>query len=463
MAKHPLSKREEERQLTRRALIKWSVAAGAALGVSRAKVFDILAGTAGKEVADAAADNAFCRSIHLVAGNGGQAWFTQLFPIPGIAKAALNNPMMSYFDPASITDVAGTDKMYVNGSATPFKTLTPDRQMTAFLCGSNETHTNNPTSTTGLNGANIFSVASALQTANPSVIPFVTIGDAAVGAATGSATPANVNNADGIVGLFNSAASRAGGLLANTSDATLYKAHYDALIQLNRAANRSTTKSAYLTAQGAAKFLGTNLSAKLAVADADLTRYGIGAGTRANVTAIGRAFIVAVKAFKLGLTNAIVLPAMRDDPHGAFDSGDVNTVPMMLKGIFDGLMNDLVNTTDDNTLKALSNDTVITIHGDTMKNPRNKGGWGDGTPSNTNVVYVWSAGHLKSGWFGGMDATTVNGFDANGADATYNGATTAKYAMASIAYAIAKRDERAISNFANGLTISGKFGRPKDI
>lgn len=35
MAKHPLSKREEKRELTRRALIKWSVAAGAALGVSR--------------------------------------------------------------------------------------------------------------------------------------------------------------------------------------------------------------------------------------------------------------------------------------------------------------------------------------------------------------------------------------------------------------------------------------------
>ncbi len=35
--------------------------------------------------------------------------------------------------------------------------------------------------------------------------------------------------------------------------------------------------------------------------------------------------------------------------------------------------------------------------------------------------------------------------------------------MASIAYAIAKRDERAISQFANGLTISNKFGIPKDI
>jgi len=46
---------------------------------------------------------------------------------------------------------------------------------------------------------------------------------------------------------------------------------------------------------------------------------------------------------------------------------------------------------------------------------------------------------------------------------TYSGTTTAKLAMASIAYAIAKRDERAISNFANGVAISGIFGRPKDL
>ena len=465
MAKHPFTKRDEERQLTRRALIKWSVAAGAALGVSRAKVFDILEGTAGRETAEAAADNAFARSISLVAGNGGLAWFTQLFPHPEIALA--NSNTFSYFAPGQATAIAGAGtagRELVKGPATPFADLPAARQMTCFLCGSNETHTGSPLSTTGLNGANIFSVASALQSANPSVIPFVTIGDAQVGAAAGAATPANVNNADGIVGLFNSAASRAGGLLASTTDAQLYKAHYDALIQLNRAANRSTTKSAYLTAQGAAKFLGTNLSSKLQVNPEDLTRYGLGGGTRANVMAIGRAFIIAVKAFKMGLTNALVIPAMRDDPHGAFDSGDVNTVPLQLKGIFDGLMTDLTNTTDDNTLKSLANDTVITIHGDTMKNPMNRAGWGDGTPMNTNVVYVWSAGHLKSGWFGKIKAAGgADGFDANGAAATYNGANTAKYAMASIAYAIAKRDERAISSFANGLTISGKFGNPKEI
>ena len=462
MAKSKASLRDEQRQLTRRALIKWSVATGAALGVSRSKVFEILAGTAGKDVAFAAAENPFTRSIHVVAGNGGLAWFQLLWPQVEIALGT--DPNFAYHRMGQAAMMQGTDKPYATGPDTPFATLPASKQMTCFTCGANETHTNQPQSTVSLNGNNIFSVASALQSANPSVIPLVTIGDVDVGTAPGGARPANVGNADGIVGLFNSAASRQGGLLANTSDAQLYKAHYDAFIQLNRAANRSTTKSAYTTAQGAAKFLGTNLAAQLQIQNADLARYGIDGNVPDKVKQIARAFIVAVKAFKLGLTNSVVIPALRDDPHGAFDSGAVNTVPTQLKNVFDGLMTDLQNTTDDNTLKSLADDTVITVNGDTTKNPRVKGGWPDGSPNNSNVLYVWGAGHLKTGWFGRVPATgNTIGFDANGADAAYNGANTAKYATAAVAYAIAKRDERAISNFANGLTISGKFGNPKDV
>lgn len=462
MAKSKTTERDEQRQLTRRALIKWSVAAGAALGVSRAKVFDILEGSADRDLAFAAADNAFTRSVHIVAGNGGLAWFGLLWPQVDIAMA--NNTNFAWHKPGMATLVPGTAKPLAIGPDTPWANLPAGRQVTVFTCGSNETHTNQPQSVVGLNGANIFAVASALQSANPSVIPAVTIGDVDFGIAPGSARPANVNNGEGIVGLFNSAASRAGGLLAVKADADIYKAHYDAFIQLNRAANRSTTKIAYTTAQGAAQFLGKNLATQLAIQPADLARYGINGATRANVAAIGKAFIVAVKAFKMGLTNSVTLPAMRDDPHGAFDGGDVNTIPAQIKGVFDGFMADLVATTDDNTLKSLADDTVITIHGDTTKNPLQRGGWPDGSPGNTNRVYVYSAGHLKSGNFGSIDRNgTVKGYDANGADAPYNGANTAKFAMASIAYAIAKRDERAISQFANGITISNKFGIPKDI
>lgn len=460
MAKTKTSERDEKHELTRRALIKWSVAAGAALGVSRSRVFEILEKTGGRGIAYAASESPVARSVHLMAGNGGLAHFQLCWPQVDIANA--RNPNFAWHKIGMEQTVAGTARPLVVGPDTPWSNLSGERQVTCFTAGNNETHVNNATSTVTLNGNNIFAVASALQAAAPSVIPVVTIGGADAGNAPGSARPANVGSGDGIVGLFNSAASRAGGLLAKTSDAQLYKAHYDAFIQLNRASNRSTTKSSYTTASGAAGFLGTNLAAKLQISAEDLTRYGIDGNTRGNVASIGRAFIVAVKAFKMGLMNSLVLPAFLDDPHGHFDSGDVNVVPPQVKKVFDAFMADLTANADDNTMQSLADDTVITIHGDTPKDCRNRSGWPDGTAGNTNHIYVYSAGHLKSGWFGSVDRNgNVQGFGPDGKTAAYNSATTGKLATASIAYAIAKRDERAISQFANGIAISNIFGVPK--
>src|SRR5580698_4862209 len=107
MAKHPLSKRDEEYEVSRRALIKWTLAAGAALGVSRAKIGEILERTAGKETARAATVSASCRSVHIVAGNGGLAWFSLMWPQTAIADA--NDPQFSYHLPGKTFNVAGTN------------------------------------------------------------------------------------------------------------------------------------------------------------------------------------------------------------------------------------------------------------------------------------------------------------------------------------------------------------------
>lgn len=465
MAKSQTSKRDERHELTRRALIKWSVAAGAALGVSRSKIYEILERTAGKGVAFAASSQPINRTFDIEFGNGSLSWMTLFWPLPAIAAAATPTNNFSWHQPGMQTVVAGTDRPLTIGPDTPWASLPANKQVTAFLCGNNETHTNFAQSTTQIGGSNLLALNSALQAALPAVIPTVTVGQGTtIGTAPGATTAANVGNGDGIVDLFNSAASRAGGLLVNPGDAALYKAHYQAFIQLNRAANRPTTNIGYTTATSAAAFLGTNLSKQLAVTPDDLTRYGITAGTRNTVTALGRTMIVAVKAFKLGLTNGIVVPAMRDDPHGAFDNNDVATVPAMLKGIFDGFMNDLKTTLDDNTQKPLADNIVITMKGDTYKNPLNKNGWGDGTPMNTNIVYVYSSGQLKTGWFGDITAAgAVQGVGADGKLTTYNGANTAKYAMASVLYATAIGDDRAIQGFVGGTAVSGVFGNPKNI
>src|SRR5262249_31043846 len=163
-------------------------------------------------------------------------------------------------------------------------------------------------------------------------------------------------------------------------------------------------KLSYATALGAAKFLGTNLAAQLAITPDDLLRYGIDGTTRGNYAELGRSMIVTAKAFAMGLTNSVYMAAPKDDPHGFFDSGDFNTLPMSLKKIFDGFYGDLTSKIDVVTMAPLIDNTVITVAGDTMKDPFNRPGWGDGTPNNTNVIYVLSPGDLHTGWYGDYDA-----------------------------------------------------------
>jgi len=462
MAKSPFAKRDENEELSRRALIKWTVAAGAALGVSRGKILEILEGSAGKGVAFAAASSITMRSVHLVAGNGGLAWFQLLWPQVDIALA--NNNNFAWHLPGQGGLVAGTDKPLFVGPDTPFASLPAARQMTGFVCGQNETHTSTPNSTTALNGANIHAIAATLQAQTPTVIPAIQFKDADYGTAPGAPAAAQVASAAAAVGLFNSAASRAGGLLSMASNASLYKAQYDAFAQLNRASGMTTQKKSYSTASGAASFLGTNLAAKLQILPADYTMYGVDGSTRGNVKDIADTLIFTAKAFAMGLTNSVVLPAMRDDPHGAFADGSSNIVPNQLKKVLDGFMTHLSMLTDEATMETLADNTVITVSGDTPKDARNRSGWPDGTAQNSNLVFVFGNGHLKTGWFGKIPATgNALGFDPTGQDAAYNSGNTAKYALASIAYAIAKRDERMISPFANGLTIANFFGKPKDL
>jgi hypothetical protein len=453
MAKHPISKRDEPHEVTRRALIKWSVAAGAALGVSRAKIFEILEKTAGKGVAFAASEAKTARFVGISANNGGLAWFQQKWPDYDPARA--RNPNFAYVFTGQEVEIVGTTKPLLKGPGTPWADLPAARQMTIFNCGSDRTHNISNDTTTNLNGANIMSAAAALQVAagSSSVVPFVSIGGLDPGTAQGAPTAAAVGSADGIVGLFNSAASRAGGLLTMTKDANLYTAHYQAFAQLNRAANLSTTKASYVTASNAAQFLGLNLAEKLQITPADLLRYGVTGGTPNNVAAIARSMIVTVKAFKMGLMNSVVFTAFGDDPHGFNFTPDR---PLQHKAVFDAFMKDLTDNVDDNTLKSLADDTVIAMWGDTTKKVLQRPGWPDGREGNTSVVYVYGAGHLKTGWFGGVDRNgNVTGFTNTGATAPYNANQTAQLATASIAYAIAKRDARSLTAFANGITAPG--------
>jgi hypothetical protein len=126
--------------------------------------------------------------------------------------------------------------------------------------------------------------------------------------------------------------------------------------------------------------------------------------------------------------------------------------------ILQAFYDDLAATPDDSCGGAsLADNIVLTIHGDTPKNPLDRSGWPDGTQGNSNWVYVMGNGMLKTGWFGGINRQGgVQGFrGGTGEQAGYDGGAQAQAAAAAIAYAIAKGDVRRTSDFARGINISG--------
>ena len=457
MAKSKVSQQDARRELGRRDLIKWSLYAGAALGLARWKVYEALESSVGTAIAADAACMPTNRSVHLNAGTGGFAWFQLLWPHVDIAAAA--DPNFAFHAPGMHTMAAGTDKPLALGPEAPFKTATGVKQITAFMAGVNETHRNDATSAAVIGGNSIYAIAAAMQTTNPAVIPVVNIDGAAFGTAPGAPRPSAVGSADQFVGLFNSAASRAGGLLENAADAGLYDAHYAAMASLNRAANRPTQTRAYGTAKTAARLLGTNLADRLRISDADRARYGVDAGTPNNLRSMAESLMVTAKAFNMGLTSSVNISILRDDPHGAFN--DMNNLRMrvtLLGKILDGFMADLGQYDDASCGGTkLSDNVVITINGDTPKNPRDRSGWPDGTPNNCNWMYVYGNGLLKTGWYGGvLRDGSVRGWDpATGAENNTASRDLAGAASAAVAYAIAKGDMRRVGDFARGVNIAG--------
>jgi len=466
-----MAKRDHEREIGRRALIKWSLAAGAALGVSRSRICDILGRTAGRDVAEAATNQHNKRSVHIRAGTGGLAWFQLMWPHNDIAAAL--NPAFAWHRPSGQRVIQGTGGMLTVAADTPFASLAPEKQVTAMMAGSNEQHKNNPTSIVrSVNGGSLFAIASVLQADTPSVVPVITVGDSDFGSAPGAPQAANALTSDDVVGLFNSAASRAGGLLTLAGHAELYRAQYATLAELNRASNLSTTRDSYHTSRSAAKFLGTNLADKLQFrVGTDDVNYGLtsstftsisnnandtGGGKRDQLSNFAKGLAVTAKAFEMGLTSSVVLPSIRDDPHGAFGSGGNLTTESVavlasLKTILDAFMLDLAGRTDKVTTEKLSDGVVITIEGDTPKTPLVNNTWPDDTPQNSNWLFVLGGGSLKTGWFGSIDRNnTVNGFDpATGGQTSYDGGREAQAAVAATAYAITRGDRRRVGDFTN--------------
>ena len=432
---------------SRRDFIRWSATVAAALGLSRARFLDVLNDTGGTALADSAACGGTAKSVHLVGGQGGFAWFTQLFPYPGIAKAgasgAANYAMTSAYQDAN------TDNPSLWAPDSPFRTLPKNKQMSVFVAGTNEQHTSIPDSALTLGGNSLLAAISAIQSSTPSLLPVMAINPVKFGSAPGAPAPAIVSNASGLVDLFNSAASKT--LLKDPGQAKIAGAYFNALSQLNAAAGRKVVQKTYGTARTAQGLLAKNLASQLAFTAADKARYGIDSGTPSNVREIGQAMCTAVKAFALGLTSSLIVPAMQDDPHGAFQNMTTLTATVKALGkIFDTFMADAMAIPDPSGCTGKLGDSIVmTISGDTPKEARAASGWPDTTAQNHNLLMVYGNGWLKTGWFGDLDSSgALTTWDPNtGGAGTQSSGALASSAAAAVAYAVTKGDDRRVQDF----------------
>jgi len=456
--KKPTSKPEPaSRTLGRRSLIKWSLATGAAYGLEPWQVFEVLEDSGGKALAQDAACLPANRSVHIIAGTGGFAWFTLLWPHVDVAAAA--NPAASWHAPGEEVSISGTARPLTLGPEAPWQFLPGSRQVTALMAGTNETHTNTPSSNSSVAmNTGLFAACAAVQTAAPTLTPVVAVNGSPYRNAAGAPRVAQVGSANDIVSLFNSAASRAGGLLSTTENAELFSTSYSAWMRLRAAAGQPTMRSGVAAGTTSARLIGTNLADALAVTQDDLDRYGVSATSRTQVMEFARTLIVTAKAFRHGLTNSVILPAMRDDPHGAFaDMPMLRRTVRELGSSLDAFYRDLEGMDDPNCSGSIADNTVISIHGDTPKNPLTRANWPDGTPGNSNWLYVLGGGQLQTGWFGGIDrAGNVSGWDpTTGNPASMDTAATATAGAAAVLYSVCKGDMRRVRDFYRGVDING--------
>jgi hypothetical protein len=432
----------------RRDFIKWTIGLGAALGLRPWKVFEVQESLVGPAVAATAACASCNRLVAQVGGNGGAAWFTQLWPHAYQATKA----GASFYATGQATmqaKAAGDHDLYLGPDAPAFN----GKKMTAFVASTNKTHTTAGNTLAVATNMSLFASAASVQTASPTLVPSIAIGQLPYGVSTGAPALASVPNAGGMVDLFNSASSIAGGALASSGDAALFEAYYKANLSLHAAAARPTMTSGIRTGKVAANLLGKNLASQLRPTTDDLGRYGVTSTTPAKLSSIANALITTAKAFQLNLTSQVMIPAFLDDPHGAF--ADMATLTATVKAygkILGAFMSDVMGMDDPMCAgRKIGDNLVMTWHGDTYKSPQNPSGWGDNTPNGSNALWVLGNGFIKGGWFGGLNTNNVfETWDPTSGANTATGPTSAALeapASAAVLYAVAKGDARRVQDF----------------
>jgi hypothetical protein len=501
----------------RRNFLKWIGAAGAAIGLERSKLLNVLADSGGSALADTCATAN--RSLHIVGGNGSFAWFQLLWPHIEVAAPAGSsptyfpnapgpNPAFAYLSPGQgvLYNANGTpngDQPFFYGPQAPWLDATgnplPGRQVTGLMSGQLLVHTGIPTSVNMVGpNATILGACAAIQAqAYSTLVPMLVVGGVpdfasqAIGFAQGVPAPASVSDSTSMVGLFNSVASTTA--LALQANKNMYDTYFNAYLGLRYAANLPTSTAQVQNAKAAASLLGFNYGGVLTPTADDLNTYGVTTLVNSGVDPdlitgfgnLGRALIVAAKAFKNSLTNTVVIAMSPEgntppftDPHTAFTSNVAQT-PIgvaALGTMLNAFYNDLASVPDPTcSSQTLDKSVVFHAYGDNTHDPFTGGGngvggaWPDvpllgGSQDNPNWMYVMGNGAIKTGWFGGMHLSGHASYfnPANGQSVLLTGGDNTAAVQAStfgagaaVTYAVAQKQKNVVAPFYGGAGYAG--------
>lgn len=526
-------KLKELRDQRRRNFLKMCTVAGAAVGIERSKLLNFLADEGGYGLAEAAGST-YGRSVLVPSPNGVYAWFQELWPQATMALQAVNNDnipsgqipgsnggayggISSYlytsqrgWNPANgyrgtytpgagnqmpsvngIKSWAGGDRPFMYGPHAPWfdhATGVPKYPVTAFMSGKDETHTEFPNTQMTLSGNSTLqaALASLGAASSSAIVPVLGIDPVKYGRAPGAPEVATVPSANGMIDLFNSAASQF--TLLDKVDQELFETYYKALVGLRKSASRSTWAPQLAVTKNAARIIGLNFAAQLSPAESDLADYGIQemiesissnsnymtAGQRKGIEEFGRVLIVVSKAFALGLSKTAIValspgPTSETtftDPHVTFDSGMTmdqgrNTTKHLGK-VLDGFYNYLSTQIDpESPTERLDKNTVFVAYGDTPHTPLVGRTWPDATPDSCNWTYVMDPKqNIRNGWFGQcypMKMAGRNGFGFNPVTGMDDPSKTSEqvtaFASTATVFAVAQGDKNKTAEYGNSPNI----------
>lgn len=119
------------------------------------------------------------RTVHVVAGNGGLAWFTLLWPAREVVTA--NDPSYAYDDVSRAPQAPGSSDEHPHfarsvGDHVLWQGVGSSPMPTVFVAGANQTHTSTPRTTFLPSGTDVIAAGAAAQSSLHPQIPVLRLG-----------------------------------------------------------------------------------------------------------------------------------------------------------------------------------------------------------------------------------------------------------------------------------------------